>query len=193
MDDEKEDLMTTQVETLAGRRSELDRDLNQVTEQLTSLRNQLGTASMEGDGGGERRLQAEIAKAENRAKALEAGLEALDKELEKAREASALRHQKSLLSEYYSLVAERLRLREPVARLALQLDEARRPLQAFDQGHEGGRKQTLYNMFIGSQVTIEHAHGILNDGGNDPREILEDVERFEALAAELKQEVEATE
>ena len=42
-------------------------------------------------------------------------------------------------------------------------------------------------------MTFEHAHGILNDGGPNPHEILEDAERFAALAAELKQEVEATE
>ena len=85
-------------------------------------------------------------------------------------------------------MAQRIRLREPVARLALQLDEARRPLQAFEQGHTGGRMRTLYNTFIGSQVTFEHARGIFSDGGNNAIEILEDAERFEAMAVELKEE-----
>jgi len=49
--------------------------------------------AMEGDGGRQLELQAKPISAEGRRVALVAGLEALDKGLEAAREASALRHQ----------------------------------------------------------------------------------------------------
>ena len=89
---------------------------------------------------------------------------------------------------FEGLVTE-MRMRLPVVRHAVGLDEARRLLEESRHENILGTKR---NRLTKRRLEYSHAQGALGDGGNDPDILASEIEKFEGFVKETKARLEGS-